>query len=115
MQGYPCGNPEPCVPPLNRPYFRPNSGASRGQLTKFIGFGGPVSGQTFEDTPPGSTFYEYIQNLALAGWAQGYPCGSPGEPCVPPFNRPYFRPGSPVTRGQTSKLVSQVFFPGCEE
>jgi hypothetical protein len=33
--GYPCGGPgEPCNPPLNRPYFRPNNNATRGQISK---------------------------------------------------------------------------------
>ncbi len=33
--GYPCGGPfEPCVGPANRPYFRPNNNATRGQMSK---------------------------------------------------------------------------------
>jgi hypothetical protein len=33
--GYPCGGPfEPCVGPANRPYFRPNNNATRGQMAK---------------------------------------------------------------------------------
>ena len=33
--GYPCGGPfEPCVAPGNRPYFRPNNNATRGQMSK---------------------------------------------------------------------------------
>ncbi len=33
--GYPCGGPfEPCVAPANRPYFRPNNTATRGQMSK---------------------------------------------------------------------------------
>ncbi len=33
--GYPCGGAgEPCVAPGNRPYFRPNSDATRGQMSK---------------------------------------------------------------------------------
>jgi hypothetical protein len=33
--GYPCGGPfEPCVAPTNRPYFRPNNNATRGQMSK---------------------------------------------------------------------------------
>jgi hypothetical protein len=35
----------------------------------------------------------------------GYQCGGPGEPCVPPLNRPYFRPGSNASRGQLSKMI----------
>jgi hypothetical protein len=33
--GYPCGGTgEPCVPPGNRAYFRPNNTATRGQMSK---------------------------------------------------------------------------------
>jgi hypothetical protein len=35
IQGYPCGGPfEPCIAPNNRPYFRPNNNATRGQMAK---------------------------------------------------------------------------------
>jgi hypothetical protein len=118
MGGYPCGSlVEPCVPPGNRPYFRPGSTATRGQLTKIVanaaGFIEPVSGQTFEDIAPGSTFYTFTERLASRAIMGGYPCGSLVEPCVPPGNRPYFRPGDRVTRGQTSKIVTNTFFPAC--
>jgi TolB protein len=37
INGYPCGGAgEPCVPPGNLPYFRPNNNATRGQLSKMI-------------------------------------------------------------------------------
>jgi len=116
MSGYPCGNPEPCVPPGNRPYFRSGANATRGQLAKIVSNAAnlqdPASGQTFEDVLPGFTFYEFIERLAARGVMSGYPCGNP-EPCVPPDNRPYFRPSSNVTRGQTSKIVVGAFFPNC--
>jgi hypothetical protein len=120
INGYPCGGPgEPCVPPGNLPYFRPNANATRGQISKIVsnaaGFVEPVSGQTFEDVPPGSTFYDFIERLASRGVMSGYPCGSlPTEPCVPPENRPYFRPNNNATRGQTSKIVANTFFPACD-
>jgi 5'-nucleotidase/2',3'-cyclic-nucleotide 2'-phosphodiesterase/3'-nucleotidase/5'-nucleotidase len=119
INGYPCGGPgEPCNPPGNLPYFRPNANATRGQISKIVsnaaGFIEPVSGQTFEDVPPGSTFYDFIERLASRGVMSGYPCGSvPTEPCVPPENRPYFRPNNNATRGQTSKIVANTFFPAC--
>ncbi|HST05332.1 MAG TPA: S-layer homology domain-containing protein, partial [Chloroflexia bacterium] len=68
--------------------------------------------QDFEDVQPGSTFYTYTQQLANLGVMSGYPCGNP-EPCVPPDNLPYFRPNNNATRGQTSKIVSNTFFPTC--
>jgi hypothetical protein len=35
--GYPCGGPfEPCQPPGNRPYFRPNNDVTRGQASKIV-------------------------------------------------------------------------------
>lgn len=119
LSGYECGGPgEPCVAPGNRPYFRPGSNATRGQLSKIVcrayGCAGTAQGQTFEDVLTGNVFYADIEHLAAMGAIAGYPCGGPGEPCVPPGNRPYFRPGNSVTRGQTSKIVTSAFFPGCD-
>jgi hypothetical protein len=105
------------VPPGNRPYFRPNSTATRGQLAKIVsnaaGFNEPVIGQTFQDVVVGSTFYDFVERLVSRGVMSGYPCGNP-EPCVPPNNLPYFRPNNNVTRGQTSKIVGNTFFPNCQ-
>jgi hypothetical protein len=118
INGYPCGGPgELCNPPANLPYFRPNNNATRGQISKIdanaAGYADPPTGQTFEDVPPGSTFYTYTQRLASRSIMQGYPCGGPGEPCIPPDNRPYFRPFNNATRGQTAKIVANTFFPAC--
>jgi hypothetical protein len=71
------------------------------------GFSEPVTGQMFEDVPPGSAFYEYVGRLASREFISGYPCGGAGEPCGP-GNRPYFRPGNNVTRGQAAKIVSNA-------
>jgi predicted extracellular nuclease len=119
ISGYPCGGPgEHCVPPGNLPYFRPNANATRGQIAKIVsnaaGFNEPVSGQTFEDVAPGSAFYEFVERLASRNVMSGYPCGGHGEPCVPPENRPYFRPNANATRGQTAKIVANTFFPNCD-
>ena len=119
ISGYPCGSAgEPCVAPTNRPYYRPYSLVTRGQLAKIVsgaaGWTETPTGQTFEDGPPGSTFYLYIERVAGHGVAGGYPCGSAGEPCVGPGNRPYFRPSANATRGQMSKIAAQAFFPRCQ-
>jgi hypothetical protein len=120
--GYQCGiDPnEPCIPPENLPYFRPNNGATRGQLTKIVseaaGFTDtiPDTQYTFADVMPNSTFWIYVERLLLnrPGVMSGYVCGGPTEPCDSE-NRPYFRPNNPLTRGQTSKIVANTFFPGC--
>ncbi|MDQ6693345.1 MAG: hypothetical protein M3014_02855 [Chloroflexota bacterium] len=90
----------------------------------------------FADVPEGSPFYPYVQCLACQGIVNGYPCADPADPCVPspvptgvtspvptrvttPAPLPsatgtatpsgttaYFRPGSPVTRGQLAKIIS---------
>jgi hypothetical protein len=118
ISGYACGGPgEPCVPPDNMPYFRPNAYATRGQISKIVsnaaGFSDTPSGQQFQDVPVGSTFYDYIYRLSHRGIISGYACGGPGEPCVPPANLPYFRPNNNATRGQMSKIDGLAFFPNC--
>jgi hypothetical protein len=121
MAGYTCGGPnEPCDD-QNRPYFRPGSGATRGQLTKIVsnaaGFDDaiPAGQYTFTDVPTTHTFWLFVERLLLnrPGVMGGYTCGGPGEPCDTE-NRPYFRPNNPLTRGQTSKIVASTFFPGCD-
>jgi hypothetical protein len=113
--GYECGGPgEPCV--NNMPYFRPFANATRGQTAKIVsnaaGFTEPPVGQTFEDVPSTHTFYEFIQRLATRNVMGGYQCGGVGEPCI--SGKPYFRPGNDVTRGQSSKIVANAFFPDCQ-
>jgi serine protease AprX len=119
LLGYPCGGPgEPCAPPDNLPYFRPNANVTRGQISKIVaeaaGLTQPAGAQQFQDVPPGHTFYPYIWRLTSLGIMNGYPCGGPGEPCVAPNNLPYFRPGASATRGQASKIVANTFFPECK-
>ncbi len=116
MTGYNCGSAgEPCT--SGKPYFRPFANATRGQTSKIVSnaaaFTEPPVGQTFQDVPTNHTFYEFIQRLATRNVMGGYECGRPGEPCVGPENRPYFRPGNDVTRGQSSKIVSNAFYPNC--
>ncbi len=123
ISGYACGSPgEPCGP-NNLPYFRPNNNVTRGQASKIVANaallspilppGPPSSLQTFQDVPEGSTFWEWIEEMAGNGIINGYPCGGPGEPCGPD-NLPYFRPNNNVTRGQAAKIIANTFFPDCE-
>ena len=119
VSGYLCGGQgEPCVPPNNLPYFRPNGNATRGQISKIVAIAAnlsdPVGNQIFEDVTPGSTFYDFVQRLANLGVMSGYACGGAGEPCNPPSNLAYFRPQNNATRGQTSKIVTNTFFPNCQ-
>jgi hypothetical protein len=115
--GYPCGGVgEPCGVG-NRPYFRPNNDTTRAQITKIVsntaGFVDPPGAQLFEDVPPTHGFYQWVQRLASRGIMGGYLCGGEGEPCGT-NNLPYFRPNNNATRGQVSKIVTNTFFPNCQ-
>ncbi len=112
VSGYPCGGPgEPCP----GAYFRPYNALTRGQLAKIdsevFGYSDPIPSdrQTFNDVPPGSTFWVYVERLALHAVINGYPCGGGGEPCP----GTYYRPGNNITRGQMAKVVANTFFPQC--
>ena len=118
ISGYPCGGPgEPCDP-QNRPYFRPNSNITRGQLSKIVsesaGFSNaiPSTQQTFTDVPNTNGFWVFIERVAGRSIISGYQCGGVGEPCDPQ-TRAYFRWGASATRGQSSKIVAETFYPGC--
>jgi hypothetical protein len=111
VSGYPCGAPgEPCNDD-DELYYRPGANVTRGQLSKIItnaaGLNDPIPmGQRqFADVRPGDPFYEFVERLAQTGAIGGYPCGGPGEGCDEE-KRSYFRPNSPATRGQISKIVS---------
>lgn len=117
ISGYSCGGVgEPCGGE-SLPYFRPSSNATRGQISKIVsnaaGFNEPAGAQTFEDVSPGSTFYDFIQRLVSRDIINGYSCGGVGEPCGV-SNLPYFRPDHNATRGQTSKIVANTFYPECQ-
>jgi hypothetical protein len=117
LDGYPCGQlPEEPCDFFSRPYARPAYWTYRGQIAKVIsqakGFQDTIPGtrQTFEDIPSSNPFWLYIERLYLHYVVNGYPCGQVAEePCVPPANRPYYRPNSPLTRGQLAKMVALTF------
>jgi hypothetical protein len=119
--GYPCGGPgEPCQDG-NRPYFRSAAQATRGQISKIVSnaanINDEVSGQTYADVEPSeseSSYYLFVERLSQRGVMGGYPCGQrANEPCDDQ-NRPYFRPNENATRAQTSKIVSNTFYPDCQ-
>jgi len=92
--------------------FRPYANTTRGQVVKIVvaGFGLPIvpppgGGYSFADVLPGSAFFPFVETAAAGGIISGYACGGPGEPCDG-HNRPYFRPGLNVTRGQLAKVVA---------
>jgi hypothetical protein len=118
INGYPCGSTgEPCDG-QNRPYFRWGANATRGQISKIVsearGFNEqiPSTQQSYADVPANNPFWLWIERLNVHSVMSGYPCGSTGEPCDGQ-NRPYFRWGANATRGQTSKIVANTFFPDC--
>jgi hypothetical protein len=120
ISGYQCGTiPGETCGPRNRKYFRTNAPASRGQIAKIVAIAAdlrnPAGEQIYEDVPPGSTFYLYIQQLSALSVMGGYACGAPDEPCSPPHNLPYFRPNRDTTRGQLAKIVANTFYPGCHQ
>lgn len=89
--------------------FQPGNNITRGQAMKVIviayGLVAPVPGTaTFADVLVGSTFFSWVEIGVANSVAVGYPCGNP-EPCDPQ-NRPYFRPGSNVNRGQLAKMIT---------
>lgn len=101
--GYACGGPnEPC-PGL---YFRPANSITRGQIAKVVSMSAqyndqiPPAQQTFSDVPPGSTFWLYIERMALHAIINGYEDGT-------------YRPANSITRGQIAKIASKAFFPEC--
>ncbi len=90
--------------------FKPNSTATRAQLSKMVVLAAgwtllnPTT-PTFRDVARGSTFYQYVETAANHGVINGYDCGGAGEPCP----GRYFRPGNNVTRAQTTKMVAIAF------
>jgi hypothetical protein len=108
--GYACGGAgEPCNSSNDR-YFRPNSLIKRDDLAHMVaasaGFSEDPGTRRFQDVPPTSPYYAWVQRMANRGLIGGYPCGGPGEPCVAPGNLAYYRPAANATRGQIAKIVS---------
>jgi len=114
ISGYACGGPgEPCDS-QNRPYFRPNTNVTRGQIAKMVVLArhwsllNPAS-NSFTDVLPGTAFYSVIETAYAHGILGGYNCGGPGEPCDSQ-NRPYFRQNNTATRGQGAKIIDLALY-----
>ncbi|MDQ5825912.1 MAG: S-layer homology domain-containing protein [Chloroflexota bacterium] len=120
VDGYGCTPDQPyweCRSSLR--YFRPAGNVTRGQAAGFISRSAfldevvPPGQQTFSDVRPGQLFWSEIERMAAHGGIGGYPCGTrPDEPCDSQ-QRPYYRPGELVTRGQVSKFIGNIFYPDC--
>jgi uncharacterized protein YkwD len=77
--------------------FKPGLFVTRSQLSKIVAMaeGWPLlnpPSASFNDVPPGSPFYTYVETAAARGVVSGYPDGS-------------FRPGGLTNRGQVAKVV----------
>jgi hypothetical protein len=118
VRGYPCGGSpdEPCVAPDNLPYFRPSNQVTRGQVAKMVvvaareKYGWELLNPRtarFDDVPPISPFYQYVETAAARGVLSGYPCSesvNTGEDCP----GTYFRPNNNATRAQVCKIIDLV-------
>jgi hypothetical protein len=67
----------------------------------------PAGGQCFADVPAGNPFYEFVNRIYEQDLVAGYACGGAGEPCDQ-YNRPYYRPGTSVTRQQMAKYIDNA-------
>ncbi len=87
--------------------FRPGANVTRGQVAKFVSNAAdyqdaiPATRQTFGDVPHSDTFWLFIERVYAHGVVGGYSDGT-------------FHPTANVTRGQTSKFISNTFFPNCQ-
>jgi hypothetical protein len=82
--------------------FRPGGNTTRGQFAKMLtlALGWPLDNPatpTFQDVPPESVFYSYIETAVRHGVISGYTCGTD---CLE------FRPGANLTRGQLAKMIA---------
>ncbi|MEA2574142.1 MAG: large repetitive protein [Chloroflexia bacterium] len=89
---------------------------TRGQISKVVanaaGFFEDPGSQIYQDVPPGSPYYAYVNRLTNRGLVSGYPCptkpgqAAPGDTPCTPENPSLFRPNFNATRGQLAKIVS---------
>ncbi|HEX8228228.1 MAG TPA: S8 family serine peptidase [Chloroflexia bacterium] len=116
IAGYPCATAGEGCDDLNRPFFRPNNPATRGQIAKIVAISAaygediPATQQTFTDVPTDSPFWVYIERLSgrgvISGYGEASKCPETGAPC--------FRYNDLTTRGQMAKIAANAFFPNCQ-
>ncbi len=103
VSGYGCGGVDPqsgAAEPCDsraRPYYRPTSNVTRGQVTKItvLAAGWPLlqpATPRFNDVAPDNVFYPFIETAVCHGILSGYNDGS-------------FRPAANATRGQIAKIA----------
>lgn len=115
IAGYPCNTAGEGCDELNRPFFRPNNPATRGQISKIVAISAaygeeiPSNRQTFTDVPTDSPFWLYIERLAARGIISGY-----GSAAQCPSGTPCFRYNDLTTRGQMAKIAANAFYPNCQ-
>jgi hypothetical protein len=93
--------------------FHAERNITRGQISKMVsnaaGFFEDPGDQVYNDVPPGSPYYAYINRLTNRGIMSGYPCPErpSGDDCNPD-NPVIFLPNANATRGQLAKIVSNA-------
>ena len=108
ISGYPCGGPgEPCPRPLFPPRQQRHPRAVDEDGVNAAGwpFADPALAH-LRRRARHAHLLPYVETGGQPRLISGYPCGGPGEPCDAPGNRPYFRPGNEITRGQLSKVIA---------
>lgn len=87
--------------------FRPAEGATRAEVAKLLvlahdGVGEVGTQQHFDDVPPNTWYYGYIEEAALNGWMLGYNDCYGTRPC-------YTRPDNIVTRAEGAAFIIRAF------
>ncbi|HEY0071473.1 MAG TPA: S-layer homology domain-containing protein, partial [Chloroflexia bacterium] len=92
--------------------FHAERNITRGQISKVVsnsaGFFEDPGPQIYDDVPPGSPYYDYINRLTNRGIMSGYPCPDRPSGGCSPDNPVIFLPNANATRGQLAKIVSNA-------
>jgi hypothetical protein len=92
--------------------FHAERNITRGQISKIVsnsaGFNEDPGDQIYQDVPPGSPYYAYINRLTNRGIMSGYPCPERPAGGCSPDNPVIFLPNANATRGQLAKIVSNA-------